>query len=541
MPYFVARLMEGRTLAEAIAAGPGGRLAPQHGGPGGPRGRARPRARPRPRRRAPRREAAQRLARRRRQLLCSATSGSPSPVRAATARAALSGRSPTSRPSRPAASRSMRAAISTRSARRSTTRSAGGRRSRAADMGAILSQHLGAAPDAPSVHAAGIAPALDRLVLELLAKDPEARPRTAGEAAERLLALGAAGGPDRPRRTRARAARGRSRPRPRARRGRRGRSPSRARRGSARPALAQHLLREARRQGAAVAAGRCPEDPGAPAYWPWAQALRDLVGAAAPDTPPELRSDPRPRRRRVGSGARSGPRQLRALRRRFDAMSSGPPRRPRSCSCSRTSTGPTGPRCYCWSTSRASWRRRRSSSPSPTATPRLGVRARSATRSPPSRAILRSSRSRLRGLDEHGVAQLLAGLGAVGAADLGPAIHRHTGGNPFFVAEVARVLASEGPRAGAAAVDVLPEGVRALVGRRIAVLAPGDPRAARARCGDRDAVHARPGRTRERARARCDPGRARGGRRRRAHACRRASRDSRRSPTRSCAPRSTRS
>ena len=37
---------------------------------------------------------------------------------------------------------------------------------------------------------------------------------------------------------------------------------------------------------------------------------------------------------------------------------------------------------------------------------------------------------------------------------------------------MARVLAVDGPPAGADAVDVLPEGVRALVGRRIAVLAP---------------------------------------------------------------------
>ena len=41
--------------------------------------------------------------------------------------------------------------------------------------------------------------------------------------------------------------------------------------------LAQEAASYARTQGARVVWGRCWEHGGAPAYWPWAQALRGLV------------------------------------------------------------------------------------------------------------------------------------------------------------------------------------------------------------------------------------------------------------------------
>ena len=42
--------------------------------------------------------------------------------------------------------------------------------------------------------------------------------------------------------------------------------------------LMQELARSARERGCRVAAGRCWEEGGAPAYWPWIQAVRELGG-----------------------------------------------------------------------------------------------------------------------------------------------------------------------------------------------------------------------------------------------------------------------
>lgn len=47
--------------------------------------------------------------------------------------------------------------------------------------------------------------------------------------------------------------------------------------------LAEELATEAESQGATVAWGRCWEAGGAPAYWPWIQALRSLVAGLPPD------------------------------------------------------------------------------------------------------------------------------------------------------------------------------------------------------------------------------------------------------------------
>lgn len=54
---------------------------------------------------------------------------------------------------------------------------------------AVLQQHVSAEPAAPGRAAPGIPAGLDTLVLEMLAKDPGARPQTAAEARDRLEAL----------------------------------------------------------------------------------------------------------------------------------------------------------------------------------------------------------------------------------------------------------------------------------------------------------------------------------------------------------------
>jgi DNA-binding SARP family transcriptional activator len=56
--------------------------------------------------------------------------------------------------------------------------------------------------------------------------------------------------------------------------------------------LAETVARQAQRQGARVAVGRCWEAGGAPAFWPWIQALRTIVGEADARALSELLDDP---------------------------------------------------------------------------------------------------------------------------------------------------------------------------------------------------------------------------------------------------------
>jgi len=57
------------------------------------------------------------------------------------------------------------------------------------DAVAVIAQHLNTAPVATTWHTAGVPPALDALVLRLLAKDPAERPATAGEVVVELRRL----------------------------------------------------------------------------------------------------------------------------------------------------------------------------------------------------------------------------------------------------------------------------------------------------------------------------------------------------------------
>jgi serine/threonine-protein kinase len=60
---------------------------------------------------------------------------------------------------------------------------------------AVLHQHLNAPPRAPSERGDGVPPALDSLILAMLAKAPEARPASAAEVRGRLAALSDDAGP----------------------------------------------------------------------------------------------------------------------------------------------------------------------------------------------------------------------------------------------------------------------------------------------------------------------------------------------------------
>ena len=82
---------------------------------------------------------------------------------------------------------------------------------------------------------------------------------------------------------------------------------------------------------------------------------------------------------------------------------------------------------------------------------------------------------RLSGLDEAGVARLIREVtGVMPREGVAAAVHRGTEGNPLFVGEVARLLAAEGrlERAGdpAGMGLAIPEGIREVIGRRVARL-----------------------------------------------------------------------
>ena len=82
---------------------------------------------------------------------------------------------------------------------------------------------------------------------------------------------------------------------------------------------------------------------------------------------------------------------------------------------------------------------------------------------------------RLSGLDEADVARLIREVtGVMPREGVAAAVHRDTEGNPLFVGEVARLLAAEGrlERAGdpAGMGLAIPEGIRAVIGRRVARL-----------------------------------------------------------------------
>ena len=81
----------------------------------------------------------------------------------------------------------------------------------------------------------------------------------------------------------------------------------------------------------------------------------------------------------------------------------------------------------------------------------------------------------LSGLDEAGVARLVQEItGVMPREGVVAAVHRCTEGNPLFVGEAARLLAAEGRLEGAADPAELrlaiPEGIRAVIGRRVACL-----------------------------------------------------------------------
>ncbi len=165
------------------------------------------------------------------------------------------------------------------------------------DAVSIISQHLHADPVPPSRHNEAVPEALDRSVLGLLAKRPGDRPANAAAARELMLAALEEQPAEPAEERRANPLEslaggvfvGRERELERL---REAVDSALAGRGSlqllvgepgiGKTRASEELATYARVSGARVYWGRCREDEGAPAYWPWVQAIRSYVRDADP-------------------------------------------------------------------------------------------------------------------------------------------------------------------------------------------------------------------------------------------------------------------
>jgi DNA-binding SARP family transcriptional activator len=249
--------------------------------------------------------------------------------------------------------------------------------------------------------------------------------------------------------------------------------------------LAEELLSQARARGARVIVGRCWEAGGAPAYWPWVQALRTYVGE----------TDPRMLRTELGAGTGEIVQILPELRelfpdlpepigvesegarfRLFDAVAEFLARasanRPLAVFLDDLHAADAASLLLLQFVARVLSSTRtlvigayRDVDPTPgeSLTGTLGELAREPI----------TSRLSLGGLDEDEIGQYLELTASeLASPDVVAALYDRTEGNPLFVQEIVRLLSVEGlPRASDSAVRLaVPESIRDVIARRLAHL-----------------------------------------------------------------------
>ena len=368
-------------------------------------------------------------------------------------------------------------------------------------IASIISQHLHAAPVAPSWHVPGIPPALDSLILTLLAKAPEDRPANAEEVHRALTSISSSTAelsiePPKSVWSLDRLAAGVFVGRvaelqqlrlafDEARDGRLQILFVAGEPGSGKTATAEQLLTYAHIRGAEVLRAHCHEGEGAPAYWPWVQLIRAYATHRTPD---EFLSV-------LGTGA-AAIAQLDAEIKRHLPQLPDPP-----------SLEPEQARFRLFDSVTMFLRNAGSSKPivlflddvqwadMPSllllqflakelqATRLLVIatyRDLTLDRRHPLRHTLGAlagqgldRRIELRGLTEADVARFIEmTTGAVPPPRLVSAVYRETEGNPFFVKEVVRLLVATGQldrvEESSTWTVILPEGVREVVVRRLA-------------------------------------------------------------------------
>lgn len=156
----------------------------------------------------------------------------------------------------------------------------------APDVPTLLDKQLHAVPDPPSLHRPGLPEAVDALVLRLLSRTPQDRPRSAATVAEQLRALRAAVLAARPSTVGSTALVGRGEELDVLRQhlasavaGGGGLALVLGQAGMGKTRLVRELAQQAPHDEVLVLEGRCHDGEGAPAYWPWTQVLRALHDA----------------------------------------------------------------------------------------------------------------------------------------------------------------------------------------------------------------------------------------------------------------------
>jgi class 3 adenylate cyclase len=365
------------------------------------------------------------------------------------------------------------------------------------DAVAIIGQHLNAKPVAPSLHRPEISPALDRLVLQLLAKAPEDRPANAAEARREIEAAAAAPAeepaaePENPlsklaggvfvgrdteleqmRTSLEDALTGQGRllllsgdP------------------GIGKTRTAEQLATYASVRGARVYWGRCQESEGQPPYWPWSEALRSYV----------LEADPVGLRWQLGSRAADVAAIVPELAERLGDLGDPPDMETDQArfrlfdSFASFLGGASSDRPTVIVLDDLHWadepsllllrfvaRRLADTGLLLIGTYRdveLGRHHPLADTLGDLAGVEGARRVTLKGLDAEGIAdyiELTAGVDRP-PPDLAAAILDQTGGNPFFIGEVVRLMAAEGRlgEEGARGEVAIPQGVREVVGRRL--------------------------------------------------------------------------
>ena len=364
------------------------------------------------------------------------------------------------------------------------------------DAVSIISQHLHADPVPPSRHNPAVPEALDRVVLRLLAKRPDDRPPNASEAREEMLAAleeqPAEQAEERPANPLESLAGGvfvgRERELEQL---REAVDTALAGRGSlqllvgepgiGKTRASEELATYARVSGARVYWGRCREDEGAPAYWPWVQAIRAYardadpvalawqLGAGAPEVAqlvPEIAE-------KLDIEPAGGSDSEEARFRLFDSVTG------LLLAAARDRPIVIVLDDLHWADEpsllllRFAARELASSGLLILGTYRdveLGRHHPLARMLGEMSGIEGSGRIPLRGLSIAAVERYIEmTAGAPAPPGLAEAVQEQTDGNPFFVGEVVRLLASEGKltSGGSAAELQIPQGVREVVGRRL--------------------------------------------------------------------------
>ena len=231
--------------------------------------------------------------------------------------------------------------------------------------------------------------------------------------------------------------------------------------GAGKTALASQVSQSLAGQGWLTAIGRCPEHEGAPAGWPWAEALRYLAAVAAPADPQPLAALLTDAPAREGDPAAARFRLHRAVGGYLEQVSRAAPLLVVLDDLHRADgetlailTDVTAHLTAARVLVLATYRPAEAGEQLPACLAALAARE--------------PARVNLGGLDAAAAGELIQAICARPVdGETARSIAERTGGNPFFIKETARLLDSEGTLAAATEV---PAGVREVLQRRIARL-----------------------------------------------------------------------